>query len=396
MALFEVPGWSVPTAPVPSGSNSRKRKRPAHESEAKPDEKIHAAAVNVEKLLAKLGEGEGQQAKKKAKKDKEKRKAQAPPAPKREPNGAQAQQKKGKAQERKDESRPAPPVAGGSKKNKKNKGKQAQQQETKASSPAPDPAPTPKPAQKGKNASAEKGLTALQANMKHSLDGARFRWINETLYKSDSEHAHQMMRENPSVFDEYHTGFRHQVQSWPKNPVAHYISVLSQYPAKTVVADLGCGDAALAKELVPRGYTVLSFDLVSDGAYVVAADTCTRIPLPGSEAEGADDAQVVDVVVCALSLMSVNWVGCIREAWRILRTGGELKIAEVASRFTEVEAFVSLVSSVGFRLKSKDDSNTHFTLFEFSKVQRKEKSEKEWSKLIERGSVLKPCEYKRR
>jgi ribosomal RNA-processing protein 8 len=69
--------------------------------------------------------------------------------------------------------------------------------------------------------------------------------------------------------------------------------------------------------------TVLSFDLVSDGAFVIEADACQKIPLPGSE--GGDsgisvgEAQVVDVVVCALSLMNTNWPTCIREAWRVLR-----------------------------------------------------------------------------
>ena len=95
-----------------------------------------------------------------------------------------------------------------------------------------------------------------------------------------------------------------------------------------MIADLGCGDAALARALVPKGMTVLSFDLVSDNAYVIEADTCVRVPLPGSEiplsadqdnATGTGEGQVVDVVVCALSLMGTNWPGCIREAWRILK-----------------------------------------------------------------------------
>lgn len=121
------------------------------------------------------------------------------------------------------------------------------------------------------------------------------------------------------------------MESWPTNPVSHYISTLSSYPAKTVVADLGCGDAALARSLVPKGIVVLSFDLVSDDAYVIAADTCDRVPLPGSErslsassdhtSEEDGEGQVVDVVVCALSLMGTNWPGCIREAWRILKAG---------------------------------------------------------------------------
>ncbi len=120
----------------------------------------------------------------------------------------------------------------------------------------------------------------------------------------------------------YHTGFRHQVHLWPINPVSHYISTLSSYDSKSIIVDLGCGDAALARALVPNGLTVLSYDLVSDGAFVVHADICSRIPLPGGEdADEGEDAQVVQVVVCALSLMSTNWVGCIREAWRILKPG---------------------------------------------------------------------------
>ena len=121
---------------------------------------------------------------------------------------------------------------------------------------------------------------------------------------------------------QYHTGFRHQVHSWPDNPVSHYISTLSSRPSGTIIVDLGCGDAALAKALVPKGLVVLSYDLVSDGQFVVEADVCTKVPLPGGELENEDEvsAQVVDVVVCALSLMSTNWVGCVREAWRVLKT----------------------------------------------------------------------------
>ena len=90
-------------------------------------------------------------------------------------------------------------------------------------------------------------------------------------------------------------------------------------PKGTVVADLGCGDAALAKALIPRGICVLSYDLKSDEAYVVATDICSRLPLPGA-ADGST-GQIVDVIVCSLSLMSTNWLGCIREAWRVLKPG---------------------------------------------------------------------------
>ena len=125
---------------------------------------------------------------------------------------------------------------------------------------------------------------------------------------------------------QYHKGFRRQVSSWPSNPVSHYISTLSSYPPRTVITDLGCGDAALARALIPKGFTVMSYDLVADREFVVEADIFDRLPLPGSEVDSDGNekpsqghAQIVNVVVCALSLMGTNWPNCIREAWRILR-----------------------------------------------------------------------------
>jgi len=110
---------------------------------------------------------------------------------------------------------------------------------------------------------------------------------------------------------------------WPTNPVQHYISALSNYPPKTVIVDLGCGDAALARTMIPQGMIVLSFDLVSDGVFVTEADICDKIPLPGSDGDpdekSSGEGQVADVVICALSLMGTNWPNCLREAWRVLK-----------------------------------------------------------------------------
>ena len=95
--------------------------------------------------------------------------------------------------------------------------------------------------------------------------------------------------------------------------------MLSTYKKKTVVIDLGCGDAALARSLIPKGFTILSFDLVSANSFVIATDICDKLPLPGSETN--EEGHIVDVVVCSLSLMSKNWLKCIREARRILKKG---------------------------------------------------------------------------
>ncbi|KAG9003348.1 25S rRNA (adenine645-N1)-methyltransferase [Tulasnella sp. JGI-2019a] len=239
-------------------------------------------------------------------------------------------------------------------------------------------------------------LTPMQQAMKDKLEGGRFRLINETLYKSDSHTAHKMIMENPKTFEEYHTGFRRQVTSWPTNPVKHYISKLSTYSKGSLIVDLGCGDASLAKALIPKGYPVISFDLVSHGEFVTEVDICDKLPLPGAVDGGG---RIVDVVVCALSLMSLNWMQCLREARRVLKDSGELKIAEVTSRFTDVDAFVSAVSDLGFKLLQKEHPTTHFTLFDFKAAQppSSQPSTKEWQATLKSSQrLLKPCEYKRR
>ena len=52
MSLFQVPGWSVPSAPVPDelGQSSKKRKRP-HSTDP---HKLESAQINIEKLTSKL------------------------------------------------------------------------------------------------------------------------------------------------------------------------------------------------------------------------------------------------------------------------------------------------------------------------------------------------------
>lgn len=351
MALFDVPGWSVPST-SPSKS-SQKRKRPINDGD-----KIQTAEVNMEKLMHKLRGDKGGADGNSPRPSKRHKRLGNDDADKKQCSSHS--RKDGGTTERREEKRSSTSMIS---RPKKMKAKKDNAKSVGQTAPSPSLIRTKGPASFTfqVTSSASAGLTSLQKNMKHSLDGARFRWvsyifpvyllikicpddswINEALYKADSAKSHQMMQEDPKVYEEvcllplllrpyansltqYHTGFRHQVQSWPTNPVSHYISALSTYPVNTIIADLGCGDAALARALVPNGMTVLSFDLVSDGVYVVEADICGILPLPGSECmegeKSEGEGHVVDVVVCALSLMGTNWPNCIREAWRILKPG---------------------------------------------------------------------------
>lgn len=199
-------------------------------------------------------------------------------------------------------------------------------------------------------------LTPLQAAMREKLVSARFRHLNETLYTRPSAEAFHLFQDSPEMFTEYHEGFRRQVEVWPENPVQNYIkeiktraavrnpprnrhdfsnpidSNLLPLPRKNgccYIADLGCGDAALATALEPvkqkLHLNIRSYDLQTGGNPLITKADIANLPLPGGS---------VDVVIFCLALMGTNWIDFIEEAYRILRWKGELWIAEIKSRFT--------------------------------------------------------------
>ncbi|RYP57411.1 hypothetical protein DL769_009502 [Monosporascus sp. CRB-8-3] len=209
-------------------------------------------------------------------------------------------------------------------------------------------------------------LTPLQAAMREKLISARFRHLNETLYTRPSAEAFQMFQESPEMFQEYHEGFRRQVDVWPENPVDSYIAEVQSRgrqrgaPSQSqhqlhhkskqqqqqdadvaplprtggtcTIADLGCGDAKLAAALRPLRrqlrVEVLSYDLHGAAPHVTRADIA-NLPL----ADGA-----VDVAVFCLALMGTNWLDFVEEAYRVLRWRGELWVAEIKSRFSGAAA----------------------------------------------------------
>lgn len=382
--MFAVPGWSVsssalktqvapsskPTANAQAPdqdveANAKKRKRSGGKS-AKKDVNPNNLADRWESVI------EGKPKKKKSKKEHREKTQETPHD---EPSGKAEAGEDAAPQELNTEEKP--------KKSKKDKKREKKAKDpsmtgdTKADPPkevsattaqvqAPKPAPAP---------TATK-LTPLQASMRQKLISARFRQLNQTLYTTPSEQSLSLFAENPEMFNEYHEGFRRQVEVWPENPVDGYIinikvrgkirgpqrgkhnkksaeseteggEVLPPLPrteGTCNIADLGCGDAALSTSLQPMvkklKLKIHSFDLQSPSPLVTKADIA-NLPLPDSS---------IDIAIFCLALMGTNWIDFIEEAFRILRWKGELWISEIKSRFGRVEKGKKVVEhSVGNR-----------------------------------------------
>ncbi|XP_066475355.1 ribosomal RNA-processing protein 8 [Tiliqua scincoides] len=218
---------------------------------------------------------------------------------------------------------------------------------------------------------------SLRLRVEERLDAARFRYLNQLLYTRPSQEAARLFQEDPESFAVYHRGFARQVARWPESPVQRLARYLRHRPASLVVADFGCGDCTLAHSVRNK---VHCFDLVALDPRVTVCDMA-QVPL---------EAESVDVVVFCLALMGTNLHEILQEASRVLRLGGTLLVAEVASRFADVRAFVGALAQLGFRLQAKDVSGSHFYIFELRKT----------AAALPRktlpGLALRPCLYKRR
>uniref|UniRef100_A0A7N0U9F4 Ribosomal RNA-processing protein 8 n=1 Tax=Kalanchoe fedtschenkoi TaxID=63787 RepID=A0A7N0U9F4_KALFE len=189
--------------------------------------------------------------------------------------------------------------------------------------------------------------SSLLDKMRAKLSGGHFRMLNEKLYTCTGKEALRYFSDDPSLFNVYHAGYQEQMLHWPEQPVNIIMKWLKNKSPSLVVADFGCGDARLAKNVKNKVY---SFDLVANDPSVIACDM-SNTPLESSS---------IDVAVFCLSLMGVNYQSFIQEANRVLKPGGWLLIAEVKSRFdpntkgADPKVFIKAVCKLGFTSELKE------------------------------------------
>ncbi|KAF3393961.1 25S rRNA [Penicillium rolfsii] len=370
--MFAVPGWSLESSALKQQTQPAQAKNeskptddsatPNGKNKDKKRKRENVTSGNVNEMYRKHIEGQSEKPWNKKKQEKQASAAIAaaaaaastatPKADKEEVNTGAADSVQEEGQGKK-------------KRQRKNKNKQSNDTEDKANGAAP--------AQQAASAASSliappptnATLTPLQQAMRQKLISSRFRHLNETLYTTDSSKAVELFNANPELFDEYHAGFSRQVkESWPSNPVDGYIQAVRRRGAVPVpkrgkpdpnkplplprrpngvcnIADLGCGDAALARNLTPSAkklnLKLNSYDLQAPDPLITKADI-SKLPVEDGS---------MDVSIFCLSLMGTNWVSFVEEAWRVLRSDGkgECWVSEVKSRFGKVTRKKSMIGA---------------------------------------------------
>ncbi|KAF4672919.1 25S rRNA (adenine645-N1)-methyltransferase [Perkinsus olseni] len=266
----------------------------------------------------------------------------------------------------------------------KSRGPGSNQGAKKAAAKSVHPGPIAKETGKKKRKAA--GATqSVKAPKKRTtkLEGAKFRMLNEALYTCTGDDAFKMFQKDPQLFDAYHKGFASQAVDWPTNPLDVAISYLRKHSKLMEIGDFGCGEARLSATLNGvDGRTVHSFDLVARNDSVTACNMAD-VPLE----DGA-----LDVAVFCLALMGVDWPSFVKEAWRCLKPGGVLWVAEVQSRISDSDAFIDAIENCGFKMSSKEvQPRAYFNIYRFNRLKKRAPED-----LHIDPSILTECVYKKR
>jgi len=182
-----------------------------------------------------------------------------------------------------------------------------------------------------------------------------FSLMNQRFNTSKSSTMHERLVKDPEEFYLYHTLYREARETWTETPYKVFSEQLNKRP-DWIIGDFGCGEAELSKLIRNKVY---SFDHVAINPSVIACDMSNT----GMKEE------ILDVAVFSLSLMGTNWQDYIKEAFRLLRNGGLLKIAETSSGWEE-NNYAELkkgITSAGFELLGEPRLSSKFIYIDAAK-----------------------------
>jgi superfamily II DNA or RNA helicase len=150
-------------------------------------------------------------------------------------------------------------------------------------------------------------------------------------YKTmNSQNLNTYFKENTDKWNEYHKISKENEESFieeeiPRNKMIMYLENLPGKKHK-VIADLGCGFAEINQHFKDNSrFTFHNFDHISANDYVISRDIKNT---------GLDDYSV-DNAILSLAMWGSNCKEYLKEAHRILDTGGTLLIAEAYKRWNK-------------------------------------------------------------
>jgi len=150
-------------------------------------------------------------------------------------------------------------------------------------------------------------------------------------YKTlNSQNLQKEFQGNPELWHTYHSIAETNEQSFPEEaiPRNRIIQELNKIKSKRAhsIVDMGCGKAQIAKHFQnDTKFQFINYDHISENDSVISCDI-SQIPL---------EEHTVEICILSLAMWGSNCHDYVREAHRILESGGKLYIIEATRRWSE-------------------------------------------------------------
>jgi SAM-dependent methyltransferase len=179
-------------------------------------------------------------------------------------------------------------------------------------------------------------------------------------YKTmNSENMYNYFKDDKPKWEEYHKISESNEKSFqedeiPRNKMIKYLTELKGNKRK-IIADLGCGYAKINKYFEnSQRFTFHNFDHISSANNIISKDI--------------KDTQLgsysIDIVIMSLAMWGSNCKDYIKEAYRILDTGGTLLISEPYRRWFDAEKqenkLVKLLQEHKFKIIKNEENKFIF------------------------------------
>lgn len=174
-----------------------------------------------------------------------------------------------------------------------------------------------------------------------------FSELNKSWSVSNSKTIQKRLKSDKSEWEYYHTLYREKRKGWSEIP---YIEISKKIKDREdwIVADLGCGENLLSKEITNK---VHAFDYVAIDENVTECDI-SSVPLENN---------TVDVSVFCLSLMGSNYADYIKEGHRILKPYGSMFVVEPKKKWeNSTDKLITLIESIGLKVVDSYSSSRFF------------------------------------
>ena len=164
-----------------------------------------------------------------------------------------------------------------------------------------------------------------------------FSEMNKSWSTSRSENTFKRLKNNEKEWYYYHDLYKKRREDWDEIPYLEIAKKINKCP-EWIVADMGCGENLLSKEVSNK---VHAFDYVAIDNDVTACDM-SSIPLADQE---------INAVVFCLSLMGSNYLDYIKEAFRVTKPYGNIFICEPKKKVEKrLEVLKKEIDSIGFKI----------------------------------------------